>query len=212
MYRARDTRGREQVSVYQRGPRAAAREPHRAKAGECEVTASLSHVRARQALGRGSAMRRPSLFAPTLLAKDGRREASHVADRSARGEGVATTTLVLIDGRQEHFDPEQVQLQPYGVEVRELLPEAAPSGHFTASDPRGAARVRVRRDTRELKRRRRQNIPAGAFRPPGNRALAPYELDLRGCSDPCGESGPWPGEGLSATPATVRRETGRWAW
>jgi hypothetical protein len=125
---------------------------------------------------------------------------------------VATTTLVLIDGRRERFDPEQVQLQPYGVEVRELLPEAAPSRHFTASDPRSAARVRVRRDTRELKRRRRQNILRVAFRPPGNRSLAPYELDLRGCYDPCGESGPLPGEGLSATPATVRRETGRWAW
>jgi hypothetical protein len=35
---------------------------------------------------------------------------------------VATTTLVLLDGRQERFDSAQVHLQPYGVEVREPLP------------------------------------------------------------------------------------------
>ena len=179
MYGAKDTRGREQVSVYQRGPRAAAREPHRAKRGECEVTASLSHVRARQAPGRGSAMRRPSLLAATLsprvgdgrppmwpTARDGRRGGHH----DSRPHGWPAGTLRLGAGSAP-----VLLCASAGAAARR-----PPSGHFMASDPRDAPRVRVRRNMGELKRRRRQEILRGAFHPPWNQSMAPYELDLRG--------------------------------
>ncbi len=49
----------------------------------------------------------------------------------------------------------------------------------------------------ELKRRRRQEILRGAFRPPWNQSMAPYELDLGGASDVV-ESGPWPKGGAES--------------
>ncbi len=61
------------------------------------------------------------------VTKGGRRGASHVADRTGGDKGWPPRTLVLMDSRQEQFDSERVQLQPYGVQVWEPLPRKPPS-------------------------------------------------------------------------------------
>ncbi len=114
-----------------------------------------------EAPGRGSAMRRPSLFAATLSAKGGRREPYRVGDRSGEGR------------RGGHHDSRP---RRWPARTRRLGADSAPaprrgrggatarrprpSGHSMASDPRGAARVRVRRDVGELKRRRQEQGPS----------------------------------------------------
>ncbi len=98
------------------------REPHRAKPGECEVTASFSHVRARKRLGEGRRCAGPHSSPRRFRPKVGDGSPTVWATGAGRVEGVATTTLVLVGGRQEHVDSEQIPLQPHGVDVGEPLP------------------------------------------------------------------------------------------